>query len=250
MKKPKSIGNIYSKEEVSVYYDMIGKNIEARSEDDKYLINILPNNLEGKSVLDIGCGNGRYSELFCKLGAEEVIGFDLSEEMIAEGKKRKVENNLKQFDLIRADINEMPFIAQQFDLIFSRFSLMYGKDLNSVIEKLAQILRDKGEVYALTNVAFINKPNLFKEIKEKPVPLDLVLGDNKLRLLNYAQRREEYKKAFVKANLTLEDAKYFNAIGLSVAPGYRYKNAINFRRGVFKLSKVKGGKQLNQYYLK
>lgn len=100
MKDSKSIGNIYCKEEVSVYYEMIGSNIEARTEEDKYLIAILPNNLEGKSVLDIACGNGRYSELFCKLDAKEVIGFDLSEEMIVEARKRKVENNLKQLDLI------------------------------------------------------------------------------------------------------------------------------------------------------
>jgi ubiquinone/menaquinone biosynthesis C-methylase UbiE len=239
IKTSKPIGNIYRQEEVSVYYEMIGRNIEARSEDDKYLIALLPDNLEGKSVLDIGCGNGRYSELFCKLGAEEVIGFDLSKEMIAEARKRKVENNLKQLDLIRADINEMPFIAQRVDLIFSRFSLMYGKDLKSVIERIAQILKDQGEVYALTNVAFINKPNLFKKIKEKPVPLELVIGDKELRLLNYAQTLEEYKRAFVAANLTLKDEKYFKAVGLSVVPEYKYKNEINFKRGVFKLLKIK-----------
>lgn len=239
MRNSRSIGNIYRKDEVNVYYEMVGKSIEARSEDDKYLIDILPIDLGKKSVLDIGCGNGRYSELFCKLGAEKVIGFDLSQEMIAEAKKRKIKNDLKQLEIIRADINEMPFTEQRFDLIFSRFSLMYGKDLNSVIEKVAQILGDKGEMYALTNVAFINKPNLFKKIKEKPVPLQLIIDDKKISLLNYAHRLEEYKKAFVKANLTLEDEKYFIAVGLSVVPEYKYKNEINFKRGVFKLSKVK-----------
>lgn len=238
MKNPKSIGNIYRKEEVGVYYEMIGRNIEARSEDDKYLIDTLPLDLKRKSVLDMGCGNGRYSELFCRLGAEKVIGFDLSQEMVAEAKKRKIKYDLKQLEIIRADINEMPFAEHRFDLIFSRFSLMYGKDLNSVMGKVAQILKDKGEMYALTNIAFIPKPNLSKKIKEKPVPLELVLGDKKIRLLNYAHTLEEYKKGFVKANLNLEDEQYFNAVGLSVAPGYKYKNEINFKRGVFKLSKV------------
>lgn len=42
MKKTKSIGNIYRKEEVSVYYEMVGENIGTRSEDDKHLIDILP----------------------------------------------------------------------------------------------------------------------------------------------------------------------------------------------------------------
>ena len=112
---------------------------------------------------------------------------------------------------------------------------MYAKDLNSVIEKTSQILKDHGEIYALTNVAFIKKPNLFKEIRDEPVPLDLEIGDKKIHLWNYAQTVEDCKKAFVRANLTLEDEKYFNAVGLSVAPEYKYRNEINFRRGVFKL---------------
>ena len=237
MKNSRSIGNIYRKEEVGVYYEMIGRNIEARSDDDKYLVGILPNNLKGKSVLDIGCGNGRYADLFCKLGAEEVIGFDLSEEMIAEAQKRKLQNGLTQLQIIRADINEMPFIGPEFHLLFSRLSLMYGKDLNSVFENIEEILKDKGEMYALTNIAFISKPNLFRQIKEEPVPLELVIGDKKIRLWNYAHTLEDYKKAFARANLALEDEKYFNAIGLSVMPDYKYKNEIHFRRGVFKLSK-------------
>jgi ubiquinone/menaquinone biosynthesis C-methylase UbiE len=239
MENSKSIGNIYNKEKVSRYYEMIGKNIEVKSEDDKYLIDILPKNLEGKSVLDLGCGNGRYSELFCKLGAEKVIALDLSGEMINEAKKRKVENNLRQLEFIRADMNDMPFVAQSFDFIFSRFSLMYGKDLNSVIAKIGQILKDEGELYVLTNIVHINNPDFFKEIKKEPVPLDFVIGNKKVRFLNYAQTLEEYKNAFAKAFLTLEDEKYFNAVGISVAPDYKYRNEINVKRGVFKLSKIK-----------
>ncbi len=243
MTNSKSIGDIYSQEKVGVYYKMIGKNIEAKSEDDKYLLGILPNNLEGKSVLDIGCGNGRYSELFCKLGAVKVIGLDLSQEMISEARRKKVENNLRQLELIKGDINNMPFTAPKFDLVFSRFSFMYGKDLDSIIAKIERILKDNGEVYALTNVAFIRNPNLFREIGKDPVPLDLVLSGRKLRLLNYARTPEEYRHAFGKANLTLEDEKYFIAVGLSVAPEYKHKSEINFKRLVFKLSKGKKEKK-------
>ena len=115
---------------------------------------------------------------------------------------------------------------------------MYGRDLSSVIEKIAQILEDKGEVFALTNVAFMNNFKVSKKIKQKPVPLELIIGDKKIGLMNYAQTLEEYKRAFMQANLTLEDEKYFEAVGLSVAPKYQYKNEINFKRGVFKLSKT------------
>jgi 2-polyprenyl-3-methyl-5-hydroxy-6-metoxy-1,4-benzoquinol methylase len=39
--------------------------------------------IEGKSVLDIGCGPGHYSVALAKNGAGEILGIDFSEEMIA-----------------------------------------------------------------------------------------------------------------------------------------------------------------------
>ena len=239
MEDSKSIGDIYNKEKVSRYYEMIGSNIEVRSEDEKYLMDTLPKNLEGKSVLDLGCGNGRYSELFCKFGAEEVIGLDLSKEMINEAQKRKVENGLKQLELIRADICDIPLAVHSFDLVFSRFSLMYGKNLGSLIEKIALILKDKGLIYILTNIFSINNPNFFEEIKKEVVPVDLLIGDKKVHFLNYAHTMEEYKNAFVKANLTLEDQKYFHAAGNSIPSTYKFNNEIGIKRGFFKLSKGK-----------
>ena len=239
MENSKSIGDIYNKGKVSRYYEMIGSDIEVRSEDEKYLMDTLPKNLEGKSVLDLGCGNGRYSELFCKFGAEEVIALDLSEEMINEARKRKVKNDLGQLELIRADINDMPLAMHSFDLVFSRFSLMYGKNLDSIMEKMGQILKDKGLSYVLTNIFSINNPTLFEEIKKEVVPLDFLIGDKKIRFLNYAQTMEEYKNALIKAKLTLEDEKYFYAVGISVASEYKFNNEISVRRGFFKLSKVK-----------
>jgi ubiquinone/menaquinone biosynthesis C-methylase UbiE len=239
MENSKSIGDIYNKEKVGRYYEMIGSYIEVRSEDEKYLMDKLPKNLEGKSVLDLGCGNGRYSELFCKFGAEEVIALDLSEEMINEAQKRKVENGLGQLELIRADINDMPLAVYSFDLVFSRFSLMYGKNLDSIIEKIGHILKDKGLSYVLTNIFSINNPSLFEEIKKEVVPLDFLIGDKKVRFLNYAQTMEEYKNAFIKANLTLDDEKYFYAVGISVASEYKFHNEISVKRGFFGLSKVK-----------
>jgi len=38
--------------------------------------------IEGKSVLDIGCGPGHYSVTLAKNGAKEVFGIDFAEEMI------------------------------------------------------------------------------------------------------------------------------------------------------------------------
>ncbi len=41
----------------------------------------------GKRVLDIGCGSGRYAVEFATRGAAEVVGIDLSQEMVALAKQ-------------------------------------------------------------------------------------------------------------------------------------------------------------------
>ncbi|MBV9483909.1 MAG: class I SAM-dependent methyltransferase [Acidobacteria bacterium] len=40
------------------------------------------------SVLDVGCGSGRYAEAFAQLGIRTVVGIDLSEKMIELAKQR------------------------------------------------------------------------------------------------------------------------------------------------------------------
>ena len=44
--------------------------------------------LQGKSVLDLGCGYGWHCRFAAGRGAKRVLGLDLSEKMIAEAKKR------------------------------------------------------------------------------------------------------------------------------------------------------------------
>ena len=39
--------------------------------------------IEDKRVLDLACGAGNYSRMFCRLGASEVTGVDSSQAMIA-----------------------------------------------------------------------------------------------------------------------------------------------------------------------
>jgi len=71
--------------------------------------------LKGKTVLEIGCGMGRFLEIAAKQAAE-VIRIDLSFSVDA------ARSNLKGFTnvhLVQADIFNMPFAENRFDLIYS-----------------------------------------------------------------------------------------------------------------------------------
>lgn len=69
----------------------------------------------GKVVLDAGCGMGRFSAAAVHLGAERVIGVDLSESIEAA---RRFTRDLPNLALVQADIYNLPFRAP-FDFAFS-----------------------------------------------------------------------------------------------------------------------------------
>ncbi|NTU66848.1 MAG: methyltransferase domain-containing protein [Candidatus Moranbacteria bacterium] len=128
---PKS-ESIYSEEITEKYYETIGKDAEGgenKTEADKYFESLIPESFEGKTVLDHGCGNGRYSELFCQRGAKEVLGIDLSRSMVQKAKERKEEKDLRRFEVVNGDINNLPAFERKFDIVFSRFSLVYSTDI-------------------------------------------------------------------------------------------------------------------------
>ncbi|WP_437964251.1 class I SAM-dependent methyltransferase [Sorangium sp. So ce260] len=47
--------------------------------------------IEGKSVLDVACGDGDDARLFRQRGAARVVGVDVSERMITAARRRERE---------------------------------------------------------------------------------------------------------------------------------------------------------------
>lgn len=66
--------------------------------------------LEGKRVLDVGCGGGRYSVMAAQLGAEHVLGVDFAPNMIELCKDLQVKNEIpeSQLEFVCGDATEVP----------------------------------------------------------------------------------------------------------------------------------------------
>ncbi|MDB6121660.1 MAG: Methyltransferase type 11 [Pedosphaera sp.] len=71
------------------------------------------------SVLDVGCGTGRY--FYCLNNVEQLIGIDLCEEMlkIAENPVRQKEVSVKNIELRCENAHLVSFPPQSFDVIYS-----------------------------------------------------------------------------------------------------------------------------------
>ena len=81
------------------------------------------------SVLDIGCGTGATTLAMAEaLGPEaDCLGLDISETMITHARKRAAETG-STAEFIVADAQTHPFEAGRFDMITSRFGVMFFED--------------------------------------------------------------------------------------------------------------------------
>ena len=98
-------------------------------------------NVDGKRLLDAGCGTGFYTKWLVEQGAE-VLGIDVSNEMLSHA----VEQVGDSAEFRQADLGEpLDFAAaESFDGIVSALALSYVKDWHQVFSEFNRILRSDG----------------------------------------------------------------------------------------------------------
>jgi ubiquinone/menaquinone biosynthesis C-methylase UbiE len=102
---------------------------------------LLPPSLTGLRVLDLGCGMGGFARAARELGADEVVGIDVSERMLAEAKARTDDARVRY---IHGAIESTRFADASFDLVTSSLVLQYIQDYASVVRHIARVLRPGG----------------------------------------------------------------------------------------------------------
>ena len=114
----------------------------------------------GENVLDVGCGCGQTSlQLAERVGARgSVTGVDISAPMLARARERAGELGLRNLRFLEADVQEAKLGEQAFDLVFSRFGVMFFADPKSAFANLRASLAPGGRL------AFV----CWQEVKRNP----------------------------------------------------------------------------------
>jgi SAM-dependent methyltransferase len=105
--------------------------------------------LEGKDVLDIGCGNGGSAVRFAELGARRVIGLEPFNNPCKEGLAFAVEKGVGNVNFIVALGEQIPLRSNGFDVITSYDVFEHVEDLGKVLDECVRILRPGGTLYAI-----------------------------------------------------------------------------------------------------
>ena len=98
----------------------------------------------GERVLDVGCGTGRTTaELARAVGAGgHVLGVDISEPLVGAARAQGLGN--ASFEV--GDATTWPFEAGSFDLVFSRFGVMFFGDPVAAFTNIRRAIKPTGRL--------------------------------------------------------------------------------------------------------
>lgn len=103
---------------------------------------LLPD-LNGKSVLDLGCGYGHNCIDFVNRGAEKVVGIDISEKMLSVAREESSHGKIKYRNMSMTDISKL---NEKFDFVYSSLAFHYVKNFDAFAKDIFSILNDGGQL--------------------------------------------------------------------------------------------------------
>lgn len=118
--------------------------------------------IEGKLVLDIGCGMGRFAEVITKWGGT-AIGIDLS---LAVDSAQANLGHTGRFQAVQASVFELPFRPGTFDVIYSLGVLHHTPDCKRAFQQLPPLLRSGGTVVIWVYSGHELPPNSVEERRD------------------------------------------------------------------------------------
>ena len=159
------------------------------------------------NILDLGCGEGRHSEILHQHGLKPT-GIDLSAVLIKRGKS--------QFPHLNLSVGDMRFISGKFDIILSLFTSFGYFDEDSenmaVLNSVSQALNPSGTYWLdYLNPAFVRanlEPETVRElapgqrvIEKRQIVGDMVIKDIIFEMDNGEKRYQERVKLYDKPRL-------------------------------------------------
>ncbi|MFD3616291.1 class I SAM-dependent methyltransferase [Streptomyces sp. NPDC058676] len=106
---------------------------------------------QGRHVLDVGCGTGGTTLAVARrLGADgRCVGIDISEPMVTAARAR-AEREGTQASFVRADAQDHMFEPAGFDIVMSRFGVMFFQDSVRAFTNLRRAARDDARLRFIT----------------------------------------------------------------------------------------------------
>ena len=142
-------------------------------------INYLNTKSQKLVVLDVGCGNGWFSNKMAGIINAKVIGLDVNSMELEQASQCFQKDNL---DFILCDIFANGFtLNQQFDIISLNASVQYFSNFDLLITTLKSFLKPNGEIHILDSPFY----NVSEVINARKRTLDYYTKMGHIEMSNY-----------------------------------------------------------------
>lgn len=98
-----------------------------------------------KKILDAGCGTGAITHDIASLTEGEIIGCDITSELLTYARKSVLHRNVT---FVRANIRNLPFKDETFDLVVFTNVLTHTRNQQEALNEMARVTCKEGVVLA------------------------------------------------------------------------------------------------------
>jgi len=146
-------------------FEQIDTDTSQKSSEDRFYAETGWNNewMNGKWILDAGCGAGRFLDIASRSSCE-VVGIDISNAVDAAAVTMRGRRNVH---LVQASVYELPFKSSVFDACYSIGVIQHTPDPSKAIQSLPRLLKKDGEIaltiyerksWTLLNAKYLTRP--------------------------------------------------------------------------------------------
>lgn len=90
-----------------------------------------------KSVLDLGCGYGKFSKFWKEKGAKLVVGMDFSKKMLEQARKKS------DCNFLMGDAFNVPLKDKSFDIVTCIGVANYYENVDSLLREICRVAREE-----------------------------------------------------------------------------------------------------------
>ncbi|UJH91052.1 bifunctional demethylmenaquinone methyltransferase/2-methoxy-6-polyprenyl-1,4-benzoquinol methylase UbiE [Antarcticibacterium sp. 1MA-6-2] len=150
---PYKDSQLNKKEQVEQMFDTISENYDGLNRvisfgiDVKWRKKVVKKVQDQKpeNILDIAISTGDLAISFAPSGAKEIVGLDISEGMLAVGRKKIAEKGLSEkIKMVQANSEALPFDNNSFDAITVAFGVRNFENLEKGLGEILRVLKPGG----------------------------------------------------------------------------------------------------------
>ncbi len=138
--------------------------------------------IRNKSVIDIGCGSGRFAIALSQMGAKKVTAVDINPQGLETARKFAKESGISNVEFVEHNVLELPFQDESFDFVFSKGVLHHTGDLEKGINEYSRVLKKGGHgflyLYANGGIYWKSRDKMREVMKLIPMEFTIKVLDS------------------------------------------------------------------------